>query len=58
MSDTKEQKLQELESYKQRLEQDVRRSRNMSPFALENNSPLVRNLKKVNEDIRQLKVTK
>lgn len=50
----KDKKLQELQSYKHRLEHDVHRSRSMNPDILDNNSPLVRNLRKVNEDIREL----
>lgn len=52
---TKEQQLNELEAYRQRLESDIRRSRNLQPDALNNNTPLIRNHQRVMEQIKELK---
>lgn len=47
--------LQELEAYKHRLEVDIRRSRIVDMDGLTNNTPLIRNYKNVQEEIRKLK---
>jgi hypothetical protein len=44
--------LAELQAYHDRLLTDVRRSRNMDPYGLTNNSPLVQNLNRVVEQIK------
>lgn len=43
--------LAELEAYKQRLERDIRRSREMDLMGLNRNTPLVKNFEQVQRDI-------
>jgi hypothetical protein len=43
--------VEELEAYRVRLEQDIRRSRNIDPHGLSHNSPLVKNHEQVLRDI-------
>ena len=57
MSDN-EQKLKDLNSLKERLEADVRRSRMQDSFGLTKNSPLIRNLERVNKDIKEITESK
>lgn len=47
--------LEELEAYKNRLEQDIRRSRLMDEGGLSRNTPLLKNHAKVLSDIQKLK---
>ena len=46
--------MEELQSYKNRLEADVRRSRLIDDIGVTRNSPLVKNLEQVNRDIKAL----
>ena len=50
-----EKTLQELEAYHARLVHDVRRISTVDPGGLNRNTPLVRNLQKVEEELRQRK---
>jgi hypothetical protein len=50
-----EKTLQELEAYRNRLQTDVRRSQAIDPDGLTRNTPLMRNLRTVEEQIRQKK---
>jgi hypothetical protein len=50
--------LEELEAYKNRLEQDIRRSRNIDAHGLAHNSPLVKNYEQVQRDIANIKEDK
>ncbi len=50
--------LEELQAYKNRLEMDIRRSREMSPDGLSRHSPLVKNFEQVKKDIANLKESK
>jgi len=50
-----EKTLQELEAYHQRLVHDVQRVNAVDPGGLNRNTPLVRNLQKVEEELRQRK---
>jgi hypothetical protein len=50
-----EKTLQELEAYHNRLVHDVQRVNAIDPGGLNRNTPLVRNLKAVEEQIRQKK---
>ncbi len=45
--------LQELQAYHQRLVADVRRVNALDPGGLNRNTPLVRNLQRVEEELRQ-----
>jgi len=47
--------LQELEALKNRLENDIRRSRMMSPDGLSRHDPLLKNFEQVKRDIAQVK---
>jgi len=48
-------KMAELESYKNRLENDVRRSRLIDNYGLTRDTPLIRNLERVTKEIKDLK---
>jgi len=50
-----EKTLKELEAYHARLVHDVRRISTVDPGGLNRNTPLVRNLQKVEEELRQRK---
>jgi hypothetical protein len=53
-----EKTLQELEALHQRLRGDVQRSTQIDRHGLTNNSPLVRNLRTVEEELRQRRTEK
>ena len=47
--------LAELEAYKQRLERDIRRSREQDMYGLTRDTPLVKNFEQVQRDIANKK---
>jgi len=55
MSNEKEKSLQELQAYRNRLVADVQRINAIDPVGANRNSPLVRNLQRVEEEIRKKK---
>lgn len=52
-----EKTLEQLEAYHQRLVGDVQRVKALDPNGLNRNTPLIRNLTRVEEEIRQKKAT-
>jgi hypothetical protein len=49
--------LEELQALQNRLETDIRRSRNADPDGLSRNSPLLKNYEQVQKDIKTIKET-
>lgn len=52
---TKEQKLQDLQEWQQKLQADLNRIKHANPNGIDNNSPLAKNLRTANEEIEKLK---
>lgn len=53
-----ERTLQELEALRNRLDTDIKRSRQLDTNGLTRNSPLLKNFEQVNKDIAALKESK